>query len=404
MKISHVKAIQILDSRGTPTLGVRLESPDGVAARYSVPAGASKGEKEAMELRDGDSAFHGQGVQLAVKLINEHLSKEITTRDFADLQDFDNWLCTLDPSPQKTEVGGNTLLALSGAFAHLSAHTSRQPLWQYFQKISQVEPSFPHIFANLVNGGKHAPGLDVQEFMIVPKSTKPSAAIAEIYDFHYRLQEKLVERYGSSAKLVGDEGGMAPVGAKTEDILEIISSLRGDSQTPAIALDVAASSFYKGGSYCFEGQKLSSQDWSARLSGLASKYKVSSLEDPFAEVDTEAFVSYRALHPKSLVVGDDITVTSSQRIAELARKKAISGVIIKPNQIGTVSEAIAAIKTARDNGLAVIISHRSGETNDHLIIDLAYGFAADAVKIGAPKRGERVEKYNRLLEIEEGIE
>jgi enolase len=195
---------------------------------------------------------------------------------------------------------------------------------------------------------------------------------------------------------------MAPTGAKTEDILEIMNDVRGDSAA-AIALDVAASSFYSGGSYNFEGQNLSSQDWSARLSGLAQKYKVASLEDPFAEVDTEAFIGYRDLHPKSLVVGDDITVTNPDRIAELATKKAINAVIIKPNQIGTISEAIEAIESARHNKIAVIISHRSGETNDHLIIDLAYAFGADGVKIGAPRRGERVEKYNRLLEIEKGL-
>lgn len=403
MKIDRVRAIQILDSRGTPTIEVQLTATTGEVAKYSVPAGASKGENEAMELRDGDKIFHGQGVMIAVDLINKTLSKDITKRDFADIKDFDGWLRSVDPSPQKSEIGGNTTLALSGAFAHLSANVNRQPLWQYFQTISQVEPAFPHIFANLVNGGKHAPGLDVQEFMIIPKPTKPSAAIAEIYSFHSRLQEKLVERYGPGAKLVGDEGGMAPVGAKTEGILEIINNLRDDSQTPAIALDVAASSFYKGGSYFFEGQTLSTQDWSARLSGLAQKYRVSSLEDPFAEIDTEAFANYRDLHPASLVVGDDITVTNPQRIIELAEKKAINAVIIKPNQIGTISEAIEAIKAARRCKIAVIISHRSGETNDHLIIDLAYAFAADGVKIGAPRRGERVEKYNRLLEIEEGL-
>lgn len=400
MKIRDVRAIQILDSRGTPTLEVRLTSTTGVSASYSVPAGASKGANEATELRDGGDAYHGQGVGVAIEIITKELTPEILRREFQDLRDFDDWLLTIDPSPQKTEIGGNSALALSGAFAHLAAAESKQPLWQYFQAISQHKPAFPHIFANLINGGKHAPGLDIQEFMIVPRSTTPSAAIAQIYDFHARLQEKLVDKYGPSAKLVGDEGGMAPAGANTEEILEMMHDLQNHETDPAIALDVAASSFYSGGNYSFEDQKLSSQDWSARLSGLASRYNVASLEDPFAEDDEEAFISYAASHPEGLIVGDDITVTDPKRIAKLATAKAIRGVIIKPNQIGTISEAIEAIEAARRHKLSTIISHRSGETNDHLIIDLAYGFAADAVKIGAPRRGERVEKYNRLLEIE----
>lgn len=400
MKITDVRSLQILDSRGTPTIEVRLTSSKGATAKYSVPAGASKGEKEAMELRDGGDSYHGQGVRNAVELIMTQLKPEILRRDFTDQKHFDDWLQTIDPSPQKIELGGNTTLALSGAFAHLAAHENKQALWEYFQTISTRTPAFPHIFANLVNGGKHAPGLDIQEFMIVPKNITPSIAIAQIYEYHAKLQEMLAQKFGASAKLVGDEGGMAPAGAKAEDILEMMNDLRQQSDKLAIALDVAASSFYSGGSYIFEGQKLSSKDWSARLSGLASKYNIASLEDPFAEVDEEAFIDYSSAHPTGLIIGDDITVTDSKRIAELAEKKAIRGVIIKPNQIGTVSEAISAITTAQKHKLAVIISHRSGETNDHLIVDLAYGFAADAVKIGAPRRGERVEKYNRLLEIE----
>lgn len=400
MKITDVRALQILDSRGTPTIEVRLTAESGTTATYSVPAGASKGENEAMELRDGGALYNGQGVQNAIGLINSQLKPEIMRRDFSDQKHFDDWLQTVDPSPQKIELGGNTTLALSGAFAHLAAREQKLALWEYFQNISGNKPAFPHIFANLVNGGKHAPGLDIQEFMIVPKSTVPSQAIAQIYDFHAELQKMLVEKYGPSAKLVGDEGGMAPAGAKAEEILEIMHELCQNTGDMAIALDVAASSFYSGATYTFEGQKLSSKDWSARLSGLASKYGVASLEDPFAEIDEEAFIDYAATHQTGLIVGDDITVTDAKRIAGLAEKRAIRGVIIKPNQIGTVSQAIEAITTAQKHNLSVIISHRSGETNDHLIIDLAYGFAADAVKIGAPRRGERVEKYNRLLEIE----
>lgn len=403
MKIVDVRALQILDSRGTPTIEVCLTAASGKSAKYSVPAGASRGRHEAMELRDGDDSYHGQGVKNAIHLITTELRREILRRDFTDQLHFDDWLRAIDPSPQKVELGGNTTLALSGAFAYLGALEKHQTLWEYFQNISGHTPAFPHIFANLVNGGKHAPGLDIQEFMIVPRSTQPSVAIAQIYDYHSLLQAKLLEKFGASVRLVGDEGGMAPAGAKTEEILEIMNDLHNQSGEMAIALDVAASSFYANDSYTFEGQQLSKPDWSARLSGLASKFHVASLEDPFAEDDELAFINYTRSHPSGLIIGDDITVTDPKRIAALAENQAIRGVIIKPNQIGTISETIAAIETAQHHKLATIISHRSGETNDHLIIDLAYGFAADGVKIGAPRRGERIAKYNRLLEIEANL-
>jgi enolase len=403
MKLTQARALQILDSRGMPTIEVRLVCDKGFSAKYSVPAGASRGDNEAIELRDGGKSYGGNGVGKAVKLINEDLQAELLGREFSLQTDFDDWLRTVDPSATKAHLGGNTTLALSGAFAHLQAAHAKTPLWKIFQSFTKQQPAFPRIFANLVNGGKHAPGLDIQEFMVVPKTTRPSEAVAQVYDFHHRLQDELVKRYGDSAKLVGDEGGMAPHGAKSAEILDLLAELRDHSPACELALDVAASSFFADGSYNFEGHKLSSEGWQDTLLTLAREHKIASIEDPFAETDLKSFSRLKDEQPNFYVVGDDVTVTDPKRIAALASDGSITGVIIKPNQIGTISETISAVLTAQQHNLFTIISHRSGETNDTLIIDLAYGMAADGVKIGAPRRGERVAKYNRLLEIEAGL-
>lgn len=403
MKITHIRALQVLDSRGTPTIEAQLESESGNRASYSVPAGASRGDHEAVELRDGGKSFGGNGVLKAIELINHELGPDLRARTFSTQNEFDGYLRTIDPSPTKSHLGGNTTLALSAAFAHLQAIDAGVPLWRFFQSFTQASPAFPRIFANLVNGGKHAPGLDIQEFMMAPKTTRPSDSVAQVYDFHARLQQELFKRFGNSAKLVGDEGGMAPHGATTQAVLDILTELREHSPACDLALDVAASSFFDAGYYQFEGQKLSSEAWQDTILALAREHHVASIEDPFAETDLEAFSRLAGEHPEFIVVGDDVTVTDPTRIASLAADGSITGVIIKPNQIGTITETIEAITAAQQHDLFTIISHRSGETNDTLIIDLAYGMAADGVKIGAPRRGERVAKYNRLLEIEAGL-
>ncbi len=404
MKIAKIKALQILDSRGTPTLDVELTNDAGVSASFSVPAGASKGENEAVELRDGGTEYKGQSVQKAVALICGELAERLTGRDIPDQLHFDAILHDYDSSPNKAKIGGNTTLALSAAFLKLQAASAGFPIWQFIRDTLDTHEAFPRIFANLVNGGKHAPGLDIQEFMVVPSATKPSQAISQIYDFHASLQSALEKEYGSTVKLVGDEGGMAPPGAKSETVLTLMDELRHDFRSPMdLALDVAASSFAKDGDYIYEGKQLTSSEWLDTLDALATRFKLFSVEDPAAENDRDGFARAMRSPEKYKVIGDDLTVTSQQRIAEAAEADLISGVIIKPNQIGTISETFGAIMTARHHKLFTIISHRSGETNDSLIIDIAYGVGADGVKIGAPRRGERVAKYNRLLEIEQGV-
>lgn len=404
MKIAKVRALQILDSRGTPTIDVQLTSSNGKTASFSVPAGASKGENEAIELRDGATFYKGQGVTKAIQLIDNELAPLLTQSDIADQLSFDAILHNFDSSINKAKIGGNTALALSATFLKLSAAEAGFPIWQFVRDTLGTHEGFPRIFANLVNGGKHAPGLDIQEFMVVPTETAPASAIAQIYDFHAELQSTLEKKYGPTVKLTGDEGGMAPPGAKSEEILQAMSALRHDFRAPVdIALDVAASSFCKDDTYHYEGQSLTTAAWLETLNKLAESYEIFSIEDPAAETDRTGFTAAMSASTHYKVIGDDISVTSQARIKELADAKLISGVIIKPNQIGTISETFGAITTAREAGLFTIISHRSGETNDSLIVDIAYGVGAQGLKIGAPRRGERVAKYNRLLEIEQGV-
>ncbi|MBP9827403.1 phosphopyruvate hydratase [Candidatus Saccharibacteria bacterium] len=405
MKITDIKALQILDSRGTPTIEVLMTSSTGNSVRYSVPAGASKGEHEAHELRDGGTDYSGQAVTKAVHLIETDIRDRLLSQTILGQKEFDSHLAELDPSSNKEKLGGNTTLALSAAYLRLSALDRNLPIWKHVGEMFHTEAKFPRLFANLINGGKHAPGLDIQEFMIVPTTNLPSQAAAEISAVYAALQKALAETFGPSAKLTGDEGGMAPIGPKSTDILDEFVRIKKELQLDYdIALDVAASSFYSDGHYQFEGTNLKPSEWITRLSALAQKYSIYSVEDPAAEGDRSGFAQASQLENGYLVIGDDISVTDPDRIAELAQSELIDGVIIKPNQIGTISQTFDAIVAARRGGLKVILSHRSGETNDATIADIAYGVAADGIKLGAPRRGERVAKYNRLLEIERGID
>ncbi|MCE7936879.1 phosphopyruvate hydratase [Candidatus Saccharibacteria bacterium CPR2] len=399
MKITDIKAREILDSRGNPTLEVSMMNDKGQSVVFGVPSGASTGEKEALERRDGDiNRYNGMGVKNCVDEIENNLKEGLMRIPLGDQSEFDGALATFDPSEKKEKLGANTMLGLSGAYLKLSALSSGQKLWQYISEISKSGPSLPRIYANLINGGKHAPGLDIQEVMVVPKETRPSVAVEQIVSFRRELAKKLSEEYGESSLLIGDEGGFVPQNARHAKVLAIFSSIEGDFE---IALDVAASSFYENGKYHFEGKDVTAEE----LGGWyqANSNNILSVEDPFEEHDSESFANL-ASNASFFVIGDDLTVTSATLIDEFATKSAISGVIIKPNQIGTISETLAAVAAAQASDVKIIVSHRSGETNDDFIADLACGIGAFGIKIGAPVRGERVAKYNRLLQIEkEGL-
>jgi len=421
-KITKVRAREILDSRTTPTIEVTLWAGE-TSATFSAPSGASTGKNEAHELRDGDSArYGGKGVRGCVEIV-EKLSAELVGRELGDQAGFDAWLIAQDGTPNKDKLGGNTLLALSGAYLRASAVARGLEVWQLVAELMgsgapgsapggaptptpAPSPAFPRIYANLVNGGKHAPGLDVQEFMVIPRETRPSLAVPQVAAVYAALGKELTTKYGPFAHLVGDEGGYVPAGAKHADIWQMLRAAAPADQFD-LACDVAAGSLAVGddltgdSGYRFEGATLTRAQLADVYRSWAAEYHLLSVEDPFAEADRAGFA---LLGQQSFfVVGDDISVTSAERITELTAAGLIGGVIIKPNQIGTVTETLAAVRAAHAHSVKVIVSHRSGETNDDFVADLAYGVGAFGLKIGAPARGERVAKYNRLLAIEESL-
>jgi len=403
MTIKQIIPYQILDSRGEPTLMVQMSSENGKTAKFAVPAGASLGKTEAVEKRDGEGPYGGLGVLHCIEAINTVITPKFIGYPLDQLEDFDELLIALDGSERKENLGANTLLALSGAYLKLSALEKNQPLWQYISEHNNTSPEFPQLFATIVGGGKHAPGLDIQEYMIVPQNTNPDIATQTIYDVYHTIRTVMENLYGPSATLVGDEGGLAPIGTSTEVILEALSQLNGKVQSKFdIALDAAANSFYKDGLYTIETQSLHASDLFKLYQGWDSKFNLYSIEDPFAEDDLEGteIIKNMAGKPKPfLVVADDYTTTNKSRIEEMQKDTLFDGIVIKPNQVGTFTETFAAIAAARASKAKVIISHRSGETTDSLLADLAYGVGAMGLKLGAPIRGERVAKYNRLLEI-----
>lgn len=404
MSISSITPYQILDSRGEPTLCVRMSADSGHSAEFSVPAGKSVSTMEPVEMRDGQGgSYNGTGVTKAINVINNIIAHKFIGYPLGNQADFDSLLLALDGTPNKANLGGNTILALSGAYLLLSANVRQAEPWQFVAALlNNAKPAFPRIYANLINGGKHAPGLEIQEFMIVPKSQKPSEAIEQIYLFHRTIRSIFASLYGPTTKLVGDEGGMAPIGITTEVALEALSQMNTKQQNKFdLALDVAANSFYEEGKYTLADQQLDAKSLAQLYLDWDKRFHLFSIEDPFAETDTEGFkLLSTQMGKKFFVVGDDITSTNKTKIAELAKQKLIGGVIIKPNQVGTMTETLEAIVAAKAANIKIIISHRSGETNSNFIADLAFGCSAFGIKIGAPVRGERVSKYNRLLEIE----
>lgn len=404
MGIKNIIPTQVLNSRGEPTLKVKMIAENGVSAWFIVPAGASVGAGEAQKKLDEGDSYGGKAVTACIDLINNVIAPKFIGYPVEHQDDFDSLLIALDGSENKENLGANTILALSGAYFKLGAKLSKKPLWQYIAESRNTNPEFPRIYANMVGGGKHAPGLDIQEFMIIPKSNQPIEAVELISQVYGALKNIMVSLYGPAAKLVGDEGALAPTGARTEVVLEAFANLNSKMESKfEIALDVAANSFFDGQAYNFEGQSIHASDLLATYEDWNAKFDLYSIEDPFAETDLEGLELLKTI-PKDkkpfLVVADDYTVTNATKIAEFATEQIFDGVIIKPDQVGSITEMFAAIDAARQAGDEVIISHRSGESNDDFLVDLAYGVGAFGIKIGAPCRGERIAKYNRLLEIQ----
>ncbi|MDD5569009.1 MAG: phosphopyruvate hydratase [Candidatus Pacebacteria bacterium] len=410
--IRSIKAREIIDSRGNPTVEVDCVTDDGVFTD-SVPSGASAGAKEAKELRDGGKRYGGKGVLAAIKNVNEVISQAIVGEDASDQAAIDNFLIVLDGTPDKSKLGANAILAVSMAACRAGAANLKIPLYEHIGSLSGRKDFFmPRPCFNIINGGAHAEnGLDFQEFMIVPQKESFAENVQAGSETYYQLKKLIKQSYSPAAANVGDEGGFAPPMDAPEIALGLITKAiqrSGYYDKIGIIIDAAASQFYNqtdAGSYyktmmgIFEdGEFLNYYD------ELVNQYPIIGLEDPFAEEDWESFASINKKYGnRIMIIGDDLLASNSRYIEKAKTKEACNAALLKLNQIGTVTELIKSAKLAQSYGWKTIISHRSGETTDDFIADLAVGIGADFIKAGAPARGERTVKYNRLLKIEENL-
>jgi len=407
--IKKVKAKEILDSRGNPTVEVEVTLSNGTLGRAAVPSGASTGKYEAVELRDGGSRFKGLGVLKAVKNVNEQIAPALIGMAAADQTEIDRKLITLDGTTNKSRLGANAILGVSLAAAHAAANSFGISLYRYLGKAETYTLPVPML--NILNGGKHAAdSTDFQEFMIVPAGASSfSQALQMSAEIYHSLKKVLKDRKLNTN--VGDEGGFAPSLPSNKEAVEIVlASIEKAGYQPGkdcfIALDPASSEFYQDEKYVLakEGVSLSSQEMVDYYAKWVSGYPLISIEDGMAEDDWAGWqLLTRRLGSQVQLVGDDLYVTNVERLTKGIGLKASNSILIKPNQIGTLTETIAAIRLAKEAGWTAIVSHRSGETEDTTIADLAVGLNTGQIKTGAPARSERTAKYNRLLRIEEEL-
>ena len=406
--ITAVHARQILDSRGNPTVEVEVLLEDGAFARAAVPSGASTGEWEAVERRDGDkSVYLGKGVLGAVKSVIEEISEEIIGIDAADQRTVDQAMIALDATNNKGKLGANAILGVSLAVAKAAAESADLPLYKYLGGPNAHVLPVPMM--NILNGGSHADSnVDIQEFMIAPIGFENySDALRAGVEVYHSLKSVLHDR-GLSTGL-GDEGGFAPNLESNAAALDlIIEAIEKAGYKPgeqvALALDVASSEFYNDGAYDFEGQKKSAEEMSAYYADLVAKYPLVSIEDPLDENDWEGYKTLtEQIGEKVQIVGDDLFVTNPERLEKGINEGAANALLVKVNQIGSLTETLDAMELAQRNEYRCMVSHRSGETEDVTIADLAVATNAGQIKTGAPARSERVAKYNQLLRIEEEL-
>lgn len=409
MKIKNLKSIEILDSRGKPTLRTFIYLDDGTFASSSIPSGASTGSHEAVELRDNDpKRYQGLGVLKAVKNVNDLISKEIIGKE-ADPKTIDKIMIDLDGTPNKANLGANAILSVSQALNRALSLSKKVPLWQFINEYYFGKPpAFPRLMVNVVNGGKHANwNFDIQEFMIIPKTNKPSDAVRCASEIFQQIGKNL--KSNKLSTLVGDEGGYSPALSSNEQVFEMLVTAAHDAGYENdvqfnLAIDAAASEFFQDGKYLLkrENKTLTGDELIAYYQNVKTKYKILSFEDPFSENDWASFAKFTQGN-QAIVIGDDLYTTDPKLIAKGVSEKTTSGVLIKPNQIGTITETVEAIKATQQAGWKVAVSHRSGETEDSFIADLAYAASADFIKTGSMSRSERLAKYNRLIEIENNL-
>lgn len=412
-KIKEIKSTEILDSRGNPTIETTVVLSDGAFGSAACPSGASVGTYEALELRDHDEMrFGGQGVLKAVENVTNIIAPKLIGMEATKQPEIDKLMIELDGTQNKSRLGANSILSVSMAVCKAAAKSSVLPLFLYlrqFSKENKIALKIPTPLFNVINAGKHSDcGLNIQEFLVIPASSKTYTESLQIGSSVYRALKEIL-KLNNFSTLVGDEGGFAPKLGSNADAFHLMKEAV-DSTSYKLGYDVyfgmdaAATNFYDNGQYRIKdkGMSLSSDDLIGYYEELNKQFDFLFLEDVLAEDDWDGWTKICArFSQKSIIVGDDLTVTNPYRLQMAIDKKAITGIIIKPNQIGTVIETLAVVEVARAAGLKITVSHRSGETTDDFIADFAVAVSADYIKFGALARGERVAKYNRLIHIEE---
>ena len=405
MFIEHIHAREILDSRGNPTVEVDVFTDSGFG-RASVPSGASTGTNEALELRDKDKRYLGKGVTKAVNNVNTDIREALLGMDVCDQREIDAIMLELDGTENKSKLGANAILGVSLSVAHAAADSLGISLYRYLGGTNAFTLPIPTM--NVINGGKHAGNeLAIQEFMLQPGGANTfSEALRMGAETYHTLGTILVKKYGNSAVNVGYEGGYAPPLKNTTDALDALTDaieVAGYNKKITIGLDSAATEFYKDGKYKVDGRKLSSGELIDFYAELVDTYPILSIEDPFEEESFEDFAELTKKLKDTIIIGDDLFVTNVKRLEQGIKMNAGNALLLKVNQIGTLSEAFDAARLAQKNRFKVVVSHRSAETEDTTIADISVAIGAELIKTGAPARSERNAKYNQLLRIEEEL-
>ncbi len=408
-EIRGVEAREVLDSRGRPTIEVDVYAGSQMG-REMVPSGASTGSHEAIELRDGGDRYHGFGVQEAVQKVEKEIAPKIIGMDIRDQGRIDRKMIELDGTPDKSNLGANAIMGVSLACARAAALCEDKPFFKKFaEMVDNEDYIIPTPFMNVINGGEHADNnLEFQEHMIVPGGDSFKESLRMDSEIYYELKEKLRRDMGPFQVNVGDEGGFTPNMDKYYEPLDMLVDVIEDlgyEDDVGLALDAAATTFYKHGKYEFDGKRRTAEEMMDIYQDLIDNYPIVSIEDPFHEEDFESFTRFRKkLENRNVnLVGDDLLCTNPELIRKALDKESCTALLLKVNQIGTVTEALEAATLALDNGWDVMVSHRSGETEDHFIADLSVGLSTGQIKAGAPCRGERTAKYNQLLRLEERL-
>ena len=406
-KITKIFAEEIKDSRGNPTLKVTVWAGDS-SASFSVPSGASTGAHEAHELRDEDENLptgKAGGVKDAIFKVNNLIAGNLVGKDVLNQKEIDRIMIELDGTPNKDNLGGNSMIGVSIACAKLAAKVSGKEVFEYLRTLYEIKPSrkISYLYMNLINGGKHAKNdLAFQEYHIVPDTENVNEAVEIGIQIQNTLKEIIDRKLGKESLILGDEGGFAPKISDIRKPLEFLSEAIKQNKLEnkvKLALDVASSSFYSDGKYIVDNKEISKEELMGIYKSLIKEFNLFSIEDPFEEEDFGSFKELKEKNKNLIVMGDDLIVTNKILLKQAIEKGSINAMIIKPNQIGTLSETLETMQLARENDIELIVSHRSGETNDDFIADLAFAFGCFGLKSGAPLKPERMVKYQRLIKI-----